>query len=453
MDAEAPQVVIPVSCAPKKAPCPHCGRLGRRKRILTREVRTLAYKTIAIVKISYGEYAARCDCCSTFRTNPDGVLPKAKYDNKVRQAVLDRIIDDGLNVQATLHSLERDFLLNLSSGFVYDCLRDAAAELDMAKHRRAVLQRFSGVLCVDEIHLGQFTLLLATDPVADFPVAFALVSANDQEHMQRFLGNLQRHGLMPHVVVTDRSPLYPTLLPTLWPDAEHQLCVFHVMQDINDLVLDAVRRLRRKLAGRGNRGRRRRRGRPHKAEQRRRRRCGPTAKDKANFVFKHRHLLVTRRDNLSEKQQQDLATMLDTLPELRTLRQFVDAIHELFATDQSVHRAWCRWHALRRRAEYQAIPELAEVLELLSKPQFRKMIAFLRGPAKHRQQVRTNNHVERCNRQLRFWEKVRYKWRRRRTLVRFVVLALDHWWTRCFSQDSATSRKRAPSTKSPAKAA
>ncbi len=152
MDAEAPKVVIPVSCAPKKAPCPHCGRLGRRKRILTREVRTLAYKTIAIVKISYGEYAARCDCCSTFRTNPDGVLPKAKYDNKVRQAVLDRIIDDGMNPGAPgLRSLERDFLLNLSSGFVYDCLRDAAAELDMAKHRRAVLERFSGVLCVDEI--------------------------------------------------------------------------------------------------------------------------------------------------------------------------------------------------------------------------------------------------------------------------------------------------------------
>ena len=453
MDAEAPRVVIPVSCAPKKAPCPHCGRLGRRTRTLTRDVRTLAYKTIAILKITYGEYAARCDCCSTFRTNPDAVLPKAKYDNKVRQAVLDRIIDDGLNVQATLHSLERDFLLNLSSGFVYDCLRDAAAQLDLAEHRRVVLERFSGVLCVDEIHLGAFTLLLATDPVGDFPVAFALVSANDQEHMERFLRNLQRHGLMPKVVVTDRSPLYPTLLATLWPDAEHQLCVFHVMQDINDLVLDAVRRLRRKLAGRGRSGRRRGRGRPSKAEQRRQRRRGPTAKEKANFVFKHRHLIVTRRDPLSAKQQQDLSTMLQYLPELRTLRKFVDAIHALFATDQSAHRAWCRWHALRRRAEYQAIPELAEVLELLSRPQFRKMIAFLRGPAKQRQQVRTNNHVERCNRQLRFWEKVRYKWRRRRTLVRFVVLALDHWWSRCFSQDSAPSRKRDQCKKPQAEAA
>ena len=34
-----------------------------------------------------------------------------------------------------------------------------------------------------------------------------------------------------------------------------------------------------------------------------------------------------------------------------------------------------------------------------------------------------------------------------------VVLALDHWWSRCFSQESATPRKRTRSSKSLAKAA
>ncbi len=45
------------------------------------------------------------------------------------------------------------------------------------------------------------------------------------------------------------------------------------------------------------------------------------------------------------------------------------------------------------------------------------------------QRVRTNNHVERSNRMFRFLEKVRYKWRRRKTLVRFVVLTLDDVWS------------------------
>ena len=52
-----------------------------------------------------------------------------------------------------------------------------------------------------------YTLLLATDPLSDIPVAFALVDKNDQDHMGRFLGNLKKHGLEPKVVITDGSTL------------------------------------------------------------------------------------------------------------------------------------------------------------------------------------------------------------------------------------------------------
>jgi hypothetical protein len=117
MDAKTSTVVyIPVPCAPKKAPWPHCGKVAKR-------VRT-------------GEYQPRCGCCQSFRTSPEDVMPRAKYDNKVRQAVLDRILDDGMNVEATLRSLQRDFHLNLSTGFVYDCLHDAVAQLQMSAHRQ-----------------------------------------------------------------------------------------------------------------------------------------------------------------------------------------------------------------------------------------------------------------------------------------------------------------------------
>ena len=39
--------------------------------------------------------------------------------------------------------------------------------------------------------------------------------------------------------------------------------------------------------------------------------------------------------------------------------------------------------------------------------------------------VRTNHHVVRTNRTIRFFEEVRYKWRRRKMPVRFVVLRLE----------------------------
>ena len=435
MDAKAPGRVIPICCARKKAPCPFCGKMGRRKRIHCRDVRSIAYKEIVVLRITYGEYESRCQCCKSFRTRPEDVLPKAKYDNKVREAVLEGILEDQLNVEAVRRRMQRDFLLDLSTGFVYDCLHDAARQLDMAEHRQQVVKRFSGVLCVDELHLGRFTLLLATDPIGDFPVAFALVSANDKDHMTRFLRNLQRSGLKAKVVVTDGSTLYPALLAELWPKAEHQLCVFHVMQDLNKVILDAVRRLRTTLGRQGRKGRRRQRGRPTKTDKRRRAKQGRSLKEKSKFVFKHRHLIVKRRANMSEQEKKHLQTMLEYLPALRCLRTFTDKLHRLFAVDQSEHQAWCRWRGLRQSPEFLAIPELNQALVVnLEEAKFAKMIAFLRGPARRRRLVRTNNHVERCNRKLRYWEKVRYKWRRRRTLVRFIVLALDRWWKEVFAQ-------------------
>src|SRR3954464_11449658 len=326
MGTEAPTpLVIPRHCAPKKAPCPKCGKHGRRKRKLPpRRVRTVVYKAIAYLEITCGEYQAQCSCCTTFRNTPEDVLPRALYDNKVRDLVLDRILKDGMNVEQTLESLGREFLLDLSTGFVYDVLHDHAAQLDMAAHRRKVLKHFSGTLCVDELHLGRFTLLLATDPLSDLPVAFALVDANDQDHMRRFLQNLKNWGLAPKVVVTDGSNLYPAVLGELWPDADHQLCVFHVIKDINKLILDAVRRMRRAMDRRGKAGRKKKRGRKGAKSKATAARRGLTVKEKANFVFKHRHLTVKRRENLTESERDDLRQMLEDLPGLATLRRFAD---------------------------------------------------------------------------------------------------------------------------------
>ena len=79
-------------------------------------------------------------------------------------------------------------------------------------------------------------------------------------------------------------------------------------------------------------------------------------------------------------------------------------------------------------AAFRAVPELVKALERLGPEEFPKIMAYLNNPVNRR--VRTNNHVERTNRMIRFLEKVRYKWRRRKTLVRFVVLRLDHIWSR-----------------------
>src|SRR4051794_8216748 len=426
METIGPHVrTIPVHCAPCKAPCPTCGKLGRRKATHNRRVRTIAYKQVVFLDVTYGEYRARCGCCTTFRTTPPGIEPRALYDNKVRQAVLDRILDDGMSAGRVIASMRRDFSPALPDGFVYDCLGREVKRLDMAEHRRWVLGRFSGTLCIDELHLGRTTLLLATDPLQDIPVAFALVASNDMDHMRRFLGNLKAWGLVPEVVITDGSNLYPATLAELWPDARHQLCVFHVLKELHKHVLDAVRRLRRRLSRRGNRGRKRKPGRPPKGRARRR---GLTNKEKSAFIFKHRWLIVRRRDKMSDQERADLATMLSYLPELKVLREFVDRLGMLFEEGQGEALAWGRHAALVANRSFLAVPELAKAIGALGAEEFAKMIAFLKSPACRR--VRTNNHVERVNRKLRYEEKARYKWRKRRTTVRFLVLLLDRCWKR-----------------------
>jgi hypothetical protein len=266
-------------------------------------------------------------------------------------------------------------------------------------------------------------LLLATDPLQDLPVAFALVAKNDSDHMRRLLKNLKAWGLSPGVVVTDGSSLYPDLLAELWPDARHRLCVFHVLKELHKHVLDAVRRLRRGLSRRGNRGRKRKPGRRPKSRARRR---GLTNKEKSAFVFRRRWLIVKRRDRMSQQERADLATMLSYLPELKILRDFVDRLEMLFEEGQSEVLAWGRHAALLRSGAFLAVPELAAAIGMLSADQFARMIGFLKSPACCR--VRTNSQVERVNRKLRHREKARYKWRKRRRIVRFLVLLLDRWW-------------------------
>ena len=447
MDAAKPRTrVVRRRCAPRRFPCPHCGKLGRRKKTHTRRVRDIAYRVIVLIYLTVGEYRARCSCCKTFRAQIEGIEPRAEYTNRVRDAVIDRVLEDGMSTQRIQHAMQRDFHLDLSDGFLYDCLDWKVRQTNLADYRQWTLAQFSGTLCIDEIHLGGKCLLLATDPLGDFPVAFALVGSNDHDHMRRFLENLKKHGFQPKVVVTDGSNLYPALLAEIWPQARHQLCIFHVLKDINDCVLDAVRRVRRRLARSG--GRKRRRGRRSKAQQRAQARRGLTNKEKAKFIAKHRYLIVRKPEDLTDRERDNLLKILSYAPELVTLRRFVVQVYELFDPAQSPHQAQCRRAVLIKTPEYQADPDLQRALQMLSPDKFTKMIAYLHSPAAKR--IRTNNHVERVNRRVRYFEKVRYKWRRRRTIVRFVVLALDRWRLRWRDPRQANRSKRPPNhAKSP----
>ena len=107
----------------------------------------------------------------------------------------------------------------------------------------------------------------------------------------RFLRNLKNHGFSPQTVIFDRSPLYPKAIAEVWPDANHQLCVFHVISEVNDHVLNAVGEIRRTLKPkRIKQGR----GRPSKRNRARVKKL-KKQREQADRLFRRRHLLVTKK--------------------------------------------------------------------------------------------------------------------------------------------------------------
>src|SRR5262249_5368109 len=140
---------------------------------------------------------------------------------------------------------------------------------------------------------------------------------------------------------------------------------------------------------------------------------------------------VKRTAKLTEAERKDLAQVLAYLPELRPLCSFSQDLYRLFDESRTLRVARWRYTWLRYDPRYEGVRELVEALDLLAEPKLAKGMAFLGHPAAQR--VRTNNHVERLNRRLRFAEKVRYRWRKRQWVVRWVVLLLDGCWQQAAS--------------------
>ena len=339
--------------------------------------------------------------------------------------MLDRILLDKQNLSSVQQSMERDFLLKLSTGYIYSTLEHAIRGFDGNAFRKQVLEQFSGTLCIDEIYLGGHIVLMASDPISDNPIGCTIASRNDAQHMRRFMQNLKNRGFEPQTVVSDRSNLYPGTLELVWPEAQHQLCVFHVIAELNKLVLKAVAAVRSELkpeklkSGAGRpKEKQRHTARAKKIKQQRR---------QTKMLFRHRYLFVSKRSNLTTSQKKTLDQLLTYSPVLKTLRNFTDDVYRMLSLRRSTQKAWKIWRRIRCVKKYLQNSWLAKAVKIFSKENVNKLLPYLDQPLELRTKVRTNNHVERCNRKIRYLEKVRYKWRRPKTIIRHILLQFQIW--------------------------
>jgi transposase-like protein len=410
------------SIKPKHYPCPQCGKKGKRKRVITRRIaHVAALNRRSWVVADVGVYKARCACCKYFQAAIPGVPPRGRYSLEVRNTVANALIRDRMPYLSVMRRMQEDYRLTLSLGSIHACFLWAHEQINMETHWEFVRANFSGVLCLDEVHDSGRTMLFATDPLADFTVSFKLVENNDQDHMDAFLQALKDRGLDAQVIITDGSPLYKDALQRYWAEVEHQLCVFHVIKDVNKLILDGVRAIKNRIKRQGNKGRKKRRGRPSKkAQQQRQRRDGMSKKQQASFIWEHQYLIVRKPDDLSEQDKANLALLFQIAPELKLFRQFNQQFYRLFEKGITKQCARSRRTRIVHQASYQANAFLAKALKKIGKDKFDKMIVFLGWENGQR----TNNHVERNNRVFRMMQKTRYKRRKIHTITKALELEL-----------------------------
>jgi transposase-like protein len=400
------------------SPCPTCGKRGRRAKIIERKVPHIALGHRAWIRGRVGVYEAKCTCCKYFQSPIPGVPKGGKYSLEVRNMVANSLVRDRLPYRKVQERMQEDFCLSLSIGYIHNCFIWAHEQIDTAERRAWAVANFSGVLCIDEVHDSGRVLLYATDPISDFTVHFAINTSNDQDQMNAFLDELRAMGIDPQVIITDGSPLYKDALQEYWKAVEHQLCIFHVIKDINKLVLDALRSIKNTIKRQGNKGRKKKRGRrkknaPKTSEKR-------TKKDVAKFLWENQHLIVRKDESLSDEEREALAEMKRIAPAIKIIRRFNQDFYRLFERGITQQQARYRRTRMVNNPAYQANPFLVRALRKLRKERFEKMIVFLRHGENAQ---RTSNHVERNNRSFRMMQKTRYK--RRTELTIRMAIELD----------------------------
>ena len=275
-----------------------------------------------------------------------------------------------------------------------------------------IVEHFSGYLCIDEIYDGPYCIFYAVDPVLHKRVAFQISDEATEAECRRFLRYLADMGLAVQGVTTDGSNLYTKSVPDIFEDATHQICVFHIIKELNLLVFRALAKFRKSLP----KPPLRKRGRPRKGQKSL---CDAPQVRLKQDVWNHRHLWVKR--HLTPAQRWTLARICRGRPLLRQLRELVDLVYNLFDRRCRTVTAIAKLERLRHRKLFERYPELEPIRRKLLSPNLEKALLFLDDSMLDA----TSNAVERENRRHRKRQKTIYRARTRKTIagrIRFSML-------------------------------
>ena len=277
------------------------------------------------------------------------------------------------------------------------------------------LSDFSGYIAADELYDGPYCVLSIVDNHRFQRLIYEVLDHNPSEKdilafFTRFRDVLTARGLSLKGVTTDGSSLYPTPIAQVFGSVSHQVCQFHVIAEINKVVLKSVAKVRRQLKAtlpKLGRGRPSAAGRKLAAHKKR-------TEARITDLFDHRHLFV--QHHLTPAERKTLHRISQGLPGLRVLRQVVDDVYRLFDRRCRTDTALAKLARLRQRVR--RFKAVGQTLKKLFSPTVEKALMFLDDsllPA-------TSNAVERGNRRHRKMQKTVYRVRTGHNIRRRIAV-------------------------------
>ena len=282
-----------------------------------------------------------------------------------------------------------------------------------------MLADFSGYIAADELYDGPFCVLSIVDNRTFRRLTYEVLDhdpkhADMERFFRRFQAALDQRGLTLQGITTDGSSLYPEPISRVFGDVPHQLCEFHVIQELTKAVLRAVAKIRKELAAtKPKLGR----GRPsslaaHEAARDRKR-----IERKVGDLFQHRYLFV--RHTLSPAQRRMLTHVTRGRPELRTLRDIMDQVYRLFDRRCRTDTALEKLARLRRRVK--RFKSIGKTLSKLFSPNLEKALTFLDDKLL----PSTSKAVERGYRRHRKMQKTVYRVRTKPSICSRIALDMQ----------------------------
>lgn len=274
-----------------------------------------------------------------------------------------------------------------------------------------MVKHFSGYLCIDEVHDGPYCIFYAVDAHWQKRIAFQISDSNGKGECLRFLRSLK--DLRVRGVTTDGLGVYRHAVPEVFAGARHQVCLFHVLQELNDAVLNVLAVFRKSLPKPPPR----RRGTPKPGEicmkdhpyTRLKRQVGI---HRFTWLLKHPTVVQRRR----------IRRLGRRYPLLAALREFVDRLHQLFDRRCCKATAQLKLHNLRQHGMFKRFPQLDLIRRRMASPNLDKALEFLEDP----DLAPTNNAVERENRRHRKRQKTIYRARTRQTIAARIRFSMVH---------------------------